>query len=108
MIYLDTSYIVKCYVEEPGTAEVLRWIEGKRGLMCSVHGRIEFHAAVKRHEREGRLSASAAKRTLRALARDEQRGIWHWLPVTDDLVRQCCEQIAGLKREVFLRSADAQ
>ena len=107
MIYLDTSYIAKCYLQEPGSAEVLAWIEGKSGLSCCHHGRLELVSAVKRHVRERRLSASDALRTFRFLEADERQGLWCWIPLTEDLVRRACERIRTVPDDVFLRSADA-
>ncbi len=46
MIYLDTSYIVKCCVAEPGSERILTWLEGQRGIVCSWHGRPEFFSAI--------------------------------------------------------------
>jgi uncharacterized protein len=107
MIYLDTSYIVKCYLREPGTAEVLAWLEGKAGLSCCLYGRLEFYAAVKRHVREERLTKAEAEKALRTFEGDERRGVWHWLPVTEALLRLAGERMRTLPDRVFLRSADA-
>lgn len=107
MIYLDTSYIVKCYAREPGTAQVLKWLEGQFGPSCCSHGRIELFAAVKRHVREGRLSTAAALRVYKRLEADENDGLWNWIPVTDALIHDTCRRIARLSDRVFLRAADA-
>lgn len=107
MIYLDTSYIVKCYVREPGTEAILAWLEGQDGLSCAWHGRIEFFAAVQRHVREKRLHATDAQRVLRHLKSDERRNVWNWIPLSPELMRQTCLQIEHLEPDVHLRSADA-
>ena len=107
MIYLDTSYIVKCYLREPGTEEVLGWLHGKRGLSCCLHGRLEFVAAVKRHVREGRLNPSAGQGIFRKLEMDERAGLWRWFSVTDELVRLACRRVEALTPDVYLRAADA-
>ena len=107
MIYLDTSYIVKCYLREPGTADVLAWLEGKTGLSCCIYGRLEIYAAVTRHVREGRLARAEAEKALRTFESDERRGTWHWLPVTDPLLKLAAERVRGLAVSVPLRAADA-
>lgn len=38
MIYFDTSYIVKCYLNEAGSAPVRRLAEASQGMGCSLHG----------------------------------------------------------------------
>ena len=107
MIYLDTSYIVKCYVAEPGSERILTWLEGQRGLVCSWHGRLEFFSAVHRHVQTGRLAADQVRRVTRQLETDESSGIWTWLPVSPDLVRRACRVVGGLDRGSCLRAADA-
>ena len=107
MIYLDTSYIAKCYLHEPGSPELLRWLKGKVGLSCCLHGRLELVSALKRHQREGRIRASHVRQVLQRLEADERNHIWHWLPVTADLIREACEQLASLPRSAVVRSADA-
>ena len=107
MIYLDTSYIVKCYVSEPGSDRILAWLEGRRGLVCSCHGRIEFYSALHRHFQAGRLTAAQVRKVSRQLEADEDNGIWTWLAVTPALVRHACTTLAGLDRKTCLRAADA-
>lgn len=107
MIYLDTSYIVKCYVFEPGTEAILAWLEGRTGLSCAAHGRIEFFAAVGRHVREKRLRPAEARKVFRSLEADERRDLWNWIPVTAELIREACARIEALPPDVPLRSADA-
>lgn len=107
MIYLDTSYIVKCYLRETGTEAVLAWLHGKSGLSCCLHGRVELFAAIRRHVREGRLSEKNAQSSLRLLARDEKAGIWQWIPISAELIQETCQRIASLRSNVYLRAADA-
>jgi predicted nucleic acid-binding protein len=107
MIYLDTSYVAKCYLREPGTEQILAWVEGKTGLSCCLHGRLEFVAAVKRHVRERRLTARDARAVCRRLDVDENAGLWHWYGITDALVRSACQRIEALNATVFIRAADA-
>ncbi len=107
MIYLDTSYIAKCYLNEPGTAEILAWLEGQSGLCCCYHGRLELHAAIHRHVREGRLSASDAQHVFDQFLADDASGVWVWYNVTPSLVREACDRIRSIPAAVFLRSADA-
>ena len=107
MIYLDTSYIAKCYLLEPGTEQILAWLKGKTGLTCCSHGRLELYAAIKRHVREGRLSHKQAAGSFRLLENDERAGIWHWIPVSEGLIREACLRLESLKSNVRVRAADA-
>ena len=107
LMYLDTSYIAKCYLNEPGSPRVLEWLAGKSGLSCCSHGRLELFAALKRHEREGNLCADALRAVFERLGRDEQRGLWRWIPVTDELVRVACARVRTVSGGAFVRAADA-
>jgi predicted nucleic acid-binding protein len=107
MIYLDTSYIVKCYLREPGTDIVLDWLQGKSDLTCCLHGRLELIAAFKRHVREGRLIEEHFLSSLKLLEKDERAGIWQWIPVSSELIQKACKHVASLPSTIFIRSADA-
>ncbi len=107
MIYLDTSYVAKCYLREPGTEAVLAWLEGRTGLSCCRHGRVEFVAAITRHVRDGRLTQRDGHGVYRRLEIDERAGLWHWFSVTDTLVLAACQRLEALSPAVFLRAADA-
>lgn len=107
MIYLDTCYIAKCYLNEPGTTDVLKWVRGKDGLSSAHHARLEFWSVIHRHRREGRLKDQAADRVLQLFRRDEQDGIWSWFPLTAQVVRLACDKLEGLSLRIPLRSSDA-
>lgn len=57
MIYLDTCYLLKCYLAEPGAPEVRELVDAADGVASSVHARVEFMAAVHRHFREIRMTS---------------------------------------------------
>jgi uncharacterized protein len=107
MIYLDTSYIAKCYLHEPGTDIVLGWLQGKSGLSCCLHGRLELLSAFKRHVREGRLTEKLFRASLRLLEKDEKAGIWDWIPASAELIHEACKQVASLRSNIPVRAADA-
>jgi predicted nucleic acid-binding protein len=107
MCYLDTSYIVKCYLNEPGSSEVLDWLEGKSGLCCSLHGRLELWNAVNRHYREGRLDSKQNNIVFNSIKTDEDSLIWTWLPITKEIIVIACNTVKAISGPPFLRSADA-
>lgn len=56
ILYLDTSSLLKLYVEEPGTGEVRSRVESATVVATSVIAYPEAHAAVGRRYREGALT----------------------------------------------------
>ena len=107
MIYIDTSYITKCYVGEIGSAEALAFLAGRSDLVCAAHGRLEVVASFKRIQREGRLDARTLNQVLKRLEADEIAGHWQWLPLSPELIRTACQRVATLPPSTFLRAADA-
>jgi predicted nucleic acid-binding protein len=107
VIYLDANYIVKCYLRELGSAEVLGLVQRSAGQSSALHGRAEFYSAVHRRVREKHLSASAAAAVWKQFENDERSGLWHWLAVTENVVRRACSALEKLDAAIFLRASDA-
>lgn len=107
MIYLDTAFIAKCYLNEPGAERVRRFARSSDGLCACEVGRLEFFSTVKRHQREGRLTRAEVRVVLSRFQSDDADGVWSWLPVTADLLRAACEAVRNLPVDVPLRALDA-
>jgi len=107
VIYFDSTYIIKCYLAEPGSGEVLALAASHPGRACALHGRIEFWSGVKRHVREGNLSLSQAEGVWRQFVLDEAAGLWLFLPIERALIESACTRLAALPTGVLCRAADA-
>jgi len=107
VIYFDSTYIIKCYLAEPGSAQVLALAQAHAGRASALHGRIEFWSGVKRHVREGNLSFGQAEAVWRQFVLDETAGYWSFLPITRSLVEASCSRLAALPANVSCRAADA-
>jgi predicted nucleic acid-binding protein len=107
MIYLDTSYIFKCYINEPGTSEVLALVHRASGCGSAQHGRIEFWSGMHRRVGEKKTSIEQARSIWRQFEQDERDGIWHWFAPTERVVKRAGEAFEKLPPNVFLRSGDA-
>jgi predicted nucleic acid-binding protein len=107
MIYLDSSYIFKCYINEPGTPLVLSLVQNSSGCGSGLHGRTEFWSGLHRRVSEEVTSMQDARQIWRQFEQDEHAGAWHWLPLTDAIVRRACDVFEKLPSNVFLRSGDA-
>ncbi|MEY3608201.1 MAG: hypothetical protein RLZZ447_989 [Verrucomicrobiota bacterium] len=107
MHYLDTSYLLKLYAQENGSAEVTAWRTGRRGFVCSRHGKLELVSGLKRHQREGRIDTVGLGQSLAQLAADETRRLIIWLPLENNLFDDACARLAALQPSVFIRAADA-
>ena len=56
ILYLDTSALVKLYVEEPNSEEVRSAVDGAVAVAVSEVSYTEARSALARREREGSLS----------------------------------------------------
>lgn len=100
-LYLDTSALVKLYVEEEGSASVRQAVERAEMVATSAIAYVEARAAFSRRHRERRLSSSDYRRMIREFDADWQHYIS--LEVTDSLIRKAAE-LAGTHA---LRAYDA-
>jgi len=100
VIYLDSSYLVRLYIRQPGSDAVVAHLTGKAYFVCCAHGRPEVVSALKRQQREGSADARGVRAALAELARDESARLLAWLPIESAL-------ITSLPPAVFLRAADA-
>ncbi len=70
IVYLDTSALVKLYVEEDGSDDVAKWVAAARFVATSRVAYPEARAALARRRREGGLTAGALRGAVRDLDRD--------------------------------------
>lgn len=107
MRYFDTAFIIKLYLCEEGSEEVVALANHSGGLACSDLGYSEFHAALHRNLREQRISRQQFEAVLERFVDDCRIGQWQWIPVS----REVHETVAGfflkIPASVFLRCADA-
>lgn len=107
MTYLDSSYLARLYVRQPGSDEVDAWLADKGICVCSLHGRLEVVAALKRQQREGFIETRGLRVALRELEEDEGSTFIRWLPVSPEIVASACQRLTAMPPAVFLRAADA-
>jgi uncharacterized protein len=69
ILYLDTSSLLKCLIDEAHTADVLRWVDAADAVATSRITFPEAAAALSRRQRLGDLTGEAARLALRHLAR---------------------------------------
>ena len=106
MIYLDTSYLVRLYFEEPGFP-VVRELAATDQVACAVHGEAEVFSAFHRKFREGVITPRAYQARLEQFDADREAGAFHWLPAGPEVCERVGKAYAGLPRTVYLRGADA-
>ncbi len=107
MIYFDTAYLAKCYLNEPGAEEVRTLAKNSPVIACCQLGEVELTAVFHRHLREGKLKPQEFHVAIAQFLSDQDAGVWTWLPVTTELLTESSRAFHRLARRVFLRAADA-
>jgi predicted nucleic acid-binding protein len=107
MIYFDTAYLAKCYLNEPGSDEVRAFAATAPTIACCHYGQIELVAVFHRHLRETKIDRREFRIVFAQYQADQSNGIWRWLPVTRDLIERAAECFRILSPGLFLRAADA-
>ena len=73
ILYLDTSSLIKLYVEEDGSEKVRRIVDAANLVSTSVVAYAEARAALARQRREGGITPSGHERAKSGLERDWPR-----------------------------------
>ena len=100
-LYLDTSALVKCYIAEQGSDDVIALVADAAAVATSLVTRTEVAAALAKAIRDHRVDEDEARRAYRKFLRE-----WPDLgrvPVTDALV----ERADALAWEHGLRAYDS-
>ena len=101
IVYLDTSSLVKLYVEEAGSDAVRRLVSEAEKIAASVIAYPEARSALARRRREGGLSASDHRSAGAAFESDWRRLVR--VGVTETL----CRAAAGLAERHALKALDS-
>jgi predicted nucleic acid-binding protein len=106
VIYFDTSYLVRLYLQDQG-AEAVRALAMKHDIACCLHGRIECIAALHRASQERALSRTDYIALLDQFSDDDKAGGFSWLPFSLELISRAEKVYRGASPRLFLRAADA-
>jgi predicted nucleic acid-binding protein len=106
VIYLDTSYLARLYLKDPGWEKV-RELAARDQICCSLHGQAEAIAAFHRKFREGFLTRPEVNTLLRQFRDECGVGAIHWFPLSPSVVERVWAVYAKLPSSLALRAADA-
>lgn len=85
LLYLDTSALIKLYIEEPGSAEVWAKVADAQIVATSRVAYVEARAGMARKRREGEWSAEEYQRLLKDFTQDWEN--YFIIEVTEGLTR---------------------
>jgi predicted nucleic acid-binding protein len=106
VLYFDTSYLVRLYLEDEGF-DLIRSLAETTAIACSFHGEIETIAAFHRAYREKRLNHAKYSYLLDQFQDDNKDGAFNWLPVGREVIPKLEKVYRNASSTFFLRAADA-
>jgi predicted nucleic acid-binding protein len=106
-VYVDTSALLKWYVNEEGSEEFEVFVHEEASLVTSAISRIEFASALARRLRRDELRPHHARSIVSAFERDLVSGQVSVQPVSDAQVVRAVELVEQLGRTKGLRTLDA-
>ena len=106
MIYFDTSYLVRLYLEDAGWQKV-QALAATDQVACCLHGKAEAVSAFHRKFREGVVNARGFRDLVEQFETESEAGAFRWLPVSSGVMDRVVRVYAALPKTVQLRAADA-
>lgn len=106
MIFFDTSYLVRLYLEENGS-DAVRCLAAQDDVAASWHAQPELLCSLHRAYREQRLTQEEYMTQHVQFATDQSVGAYSWLALGESTLSRLQSIIANLDPTTFLRAADA-
>jgi predicted nucleic acid-binding protein len=106
LIYLDSTYLVRLYFEDPGYERV-RQLAASDAIACAQHGRAEMISAFHRKLRERTITARLYEVALQQFRDEFRADAFRWLFLSDLVLERLELAYAKLPATTFLRAADA-
>jgi len=107
LIYFDTSYLLKLYLDENGSEEVRRQAATTDRLACAWHGQAEMVTSFHRKYRERAISKRQLTALVEQFLSESAAGALVWLPIGPPVIEFVTTTVAAVPRDSFLRAADA-
>lgn len=106
MIFFDTSYLIRLYLDEPGAGSV-RELATAQPIASSWHAQAELLCTFHRAFREGRLGIEGYQALRSQFYSDEAASTFKWLPVSASTLARLDLMLSEAPATSFLRAADA-
>lgn len=106
-MYLDTAYIAKLYILEPGSEAVRNLVSDAEWVASCGHARLELAYMLHRKMRESALRPSEFKLLFDQIESDISSGLIRLFPVSEALLALAFASAKTLSKKVFLRASDA-
>jgi len=106
MIFFDTTYLIRLYLDESGS-DAVRALAKTLPIVSSWHAQAELLCTFHRAFREGRLDLEGYQAQRSQFYSDQAASAFKWLPISDSTLARIDLMLADAPASCFLRSADA-
>ena len=106
-LYLDSTYVAKCYLNDPDSVAVRALVQEATDLWSSSIAVAEVSCAIHRRFREGLLNWNQANSLIAAFYAHLDAGSWNLEPLTGEVLQLIKQRMVKAGRKVFLRAGDA-
>lgn len=106
-MYIDTSYIIKTYIEEDGSDEVINLLEGQTELMSSSVASVEFNSTMARKRNQGDINESTYNSACERFLNDVSEGIWSLIDLDRRMVEKSNVVLSSITDTKMIRALDA-
>lgn len=106
MIFFDTTYLVRLYLDEPG-ADSVRELAKVQPIASAWHAQAELLCTFHRAFREGRLDFEGYQAQRGQFYCDEAADGFTWLPISQSTLARLDLMLSDAPTTSFLRAADA-
>lgn len=106
-LYLDSAYVVNCYLNERDSVKVRNLIGSAGNLHSSAWCVAEMACTLQRHVREKRLTPKDALRVWDEFRRHVSAGGWILFPVSETLLWQVGQLLQAPRTNTLVRAGDA-
>jgi predicted nucleic acid-binding protein len=107
ILYCDSAYLAKCYLEDPDSGPVRELVWQADAVYSSALCIAEVSCALHRSVREKRVTRGEASQLRTTFFSDVALGIVRMIPVTETVLRAVESTVATLPTALFLRAGDA-
>ena len=107
VLYCDSAYLAKCYLEDPDSGAVRELVLRAETVYSSALCIAELACALHRSIREKRITSDEVSHLRTTFFEDVSRGIVRMIPVTETILRVVEVTVAMLPTAVVIRAGDA-
>jgi predicted nucleic acid-binding protein len=107
MIYVDTSFLVSCYVEDVHSPEAGRRLSAHNRLPVTVLNRTEFHHSIYAYAFRSLVTPGEAALIIEQFEMDRKSGVWLHTPMPETVWSRSLDLARNFAPRTGIRTLDS-